>query len=164
MNRDEKQTFYKINWDNEFSVRFNLEKDMLKHIPNNIFSVELPEIDFFDMNDDNLSKTLKLTLRSTVDGSVEQEIFDILCRQQFNIDISLSNPNIVSWKYSNCSIEKIAFTPLVDRKSRANPFNFILYINVSQVTYNAGSMVVTFGDDKRDTYTAEKNDAQGIGE
>ena len=161
MNREEKQTFYKINWDNEFSVRFNLENNMLKHIPNNIFSVELPEIDYADLLDGELSRTLKLTLRSTVDGSVEKEIFDILFRNQFNIDISLSNPNIVTWKYNNCSVERVAFTPLIDRKSRANPFNFVLYIKVSQIIYNGGSMMISFGDLKENTYQPMDDNVEG---
>lgn len=137
--------FYKLNWDNEFSVRFNIENSSLQHIPNNIFSIELPEIDVEDMTDNEINKTLKLTLRSTIDGSVEKEMFDVLFRNMFDVDISLSNPNKVSWKYKGCTLEKIGFSPLVGRKSRSNPFNFTLYIKVGQIIYNGDNAIIEFG-------------------
>lgn len=139
--------FYKLNWDNEFSVRFNIENESLQHIPNNIFSIELPEIDVEDISESNneINKILKITLRSTIDSSVEKEVFDILFRNVFDIDISLSNPNKVSWKYKSCSVEKIGFSPLVGRKSRSNPFNFVLYVKVGQIIYNGDNTIIEFG-------------------
>ncbi len=137
--------FYKLNWDNEFSVRFDIEGESLQHIPSNIFSVELPEIVAEDMTGDEINTTLKLTLRSTIDGLVEKEMFDVLFRKMFNIDLSLSNPNKVSWKYKSCMVEKIGFSPLVGRKSRSNPFNFTLYIKVGQIIYNGDNTIIEFG-------------------
>lgn len=142
---NDSMAFYKLNWDNEFSVRFNIEGASLQHIPNNIFSVELPEILAEDMTGDEINTILKLTLRSTVDGSVEKEMFDVLFRNIFDIDLSLSNPNKVSWKYKSCTLEKIGFSPLVGRKSRSNPFNFTLYIKVGQIVYNGDNAILEFG-------------------
>jgi len=147
MNREGNGTFYKLNWDNEFSVRFSFPENqvVLQHIPNNIFSVELPEIVAFDVGEDELSGLLQITLRSTSDGSVEREVFDVLLRNNFDIDISLSNSNKATWKYNGCSVEKIAFSPLIDRKSKANPFNFTLFIKVPQIIYNGDNSIIEFG-------------------
>jgi hypothetical protein len=137
---------YKLNWDNEFGVRFNIKNNKsLTHIPRNIFAIELPEIYAGDIADEKIDKTLKIILRSTVDGSVEKEIFDILLRSGFDVDISLTNKNHVPWKYCGCVLDKISFTPLTDRKSRSNPFNFILYIKVEQIIYNGDNVVIEFG-------------------
>lgn len=143
--KDSAAFFYKLNWDNEFSVRFNIEGVSLQHIPNNIFSVEMPEIDVEDMTENEIDKVMKITLRSTVDGTVEKEMFDVLFRNMFDIDISLSNPNKISWKYRSCILEKIGFSPLVGKKSRSNPFNFTLYIKVGQIVYNGDNAIVEFG-------------------
>ena len=137
-------TFYKLNWDNEFSVRFDIENDALTHIPNNIFSIEMPDLVSTEV-DGEIDSRLKLILRSTANGSVEQEIFDILFRKDFNIEVSLSNPNKVNWKYVNCSLDKMSFTPLIDKKSKSNPFNYILYIKVGQIVYNGETSIVSFG-------------------
>lgn len=137
-------TFYKLNWDNEFSVRFDIENESLNHIPNNIFSVEMPDLASTEI-DGEIDCRLKLILRSTANGSVEQEIFNTLFRKDFNIELSLSNPNMVNWKYLNCSLDKMGFTPLIDRKSKSNPFNYILYIKVGQIVFNGETNIVTFG-------------------
>ncbi len=145
---------YKLNCDNEFSVRFNIENESLTHIPNNIFSVELPEIAAEDMTSDEIDRTLKITLRSTTNGLVEKEMFGILFRKMFDVDISLSNPNIISWKYKSCILEKIGFSPLIGRKSRSNPFNFTLYIKVGQIVYNGDNTIIEFGNPSAyDSYT-----------
>lgn len=138
-------TFYKLNWDNEFSVRFNIENETLNHIPNNIFSVEMPEISASDMVVEELDSTLKIVLRSTLGGFVEKEMFDILFRKTFDIDISLSNSNITPWKYKCCVLEKIGFAPLIDKKSKSNPFNYILYIKVGQIVYSGENCIIEFG-------------------
>ena len=84
----------RLNWDNNFSIRFKLQNGKnLEKIPNNIFMIELPDISSIDMNADMLDKNIKLTLRSTQDGSVEREVYDVLFRTNFDIELSLSNPN-----------------------------------------------------------------------
>lgn len=139
----------KLNWDNEFIVRFRLENNKtLKYIPNNIFSVDLPKITITDLSELDVNKTMRITLRSSYDGSVENEIFDTLLRTSFDIDVSLSNPNVVAWQYNSCSIEDIEFTPLVDRKSKANPLNIILTVKISQIVYtgSGNGESIEFGD------------------
>lgn len=139
----------KLNWDNEFIVRFRLENNKtLKYIPNNIFSVDLPNITITDLGENDVNKYIRITLRSSYDGSVENEVFDVLLRTSFDIDVSLSNPNVVAWQYNSCSIEDIEFTPLVDRKSKANPLNMILKIKVSQIVYtgSGNGESIEFGD------------------
>ena len=143
---DRNGTFYKLNWDNDFSVRLNIENETLRHIPNNIFSIEMPEVVSTEIDGD-INDRLKLILRSTTDGNVELEIFDILLRKDFDVEISFSNANKVDWRYNGCTLEKISFTPLIDRKSKSNPFNYILYIKVNQIVYNGEKNIITFGND-----------------
>ena len=114
----------RLNWDNNFSVRFKLEngKSLVK-IPNNIFVLELPEITTTDMSEDVLNKYIGITLRSTQDGLVEREVFDVLFRTNFDIELSLSNPNKIDYVYKSCSVEKLTFSQLMNRP-KANPFNF----------------------------------------
>ena len=98
------------------------------------------------MLDGDVNLMLKITLRSTTDGLVESEVFNVLLRNSFDIDLSFKNPNKVAWKYNDCSVEKIGFSPLTDRKSRSNPFNYILYINVKQAVYNGDNQIIEFGN------------------
>lgn len=138
---------YYLNWDNEFSVRFNIRDKQInvQHVPNNIFSVELPEISVSDLMENDVDWMLKVTLRSTTDGSVESEVFNTLLRNSFDVELSLQSPNITVWKYIDCSVEKIGFSPLVGRKNRSNPFNYILYIKVKQAVYNGDNQIIEFG-------------------
>ena len=144
MNRESTGAFYKLNWDNDFSVRFNFNESnvVLQHIPNNIFSVELPDIVATDVAEDEIDSVLKITLRSTLDGSVEREVFDTLLRNNFDIDVSLTNSNKATWKYNGCSVDRIAFSQLIDRKSKCNPFNFTLFIKVGQIVYNGDTAII----------------------
>lgn len=144
---DKGRPLYFLNWDNEFSVRFNIHDKQInvQHVPKNIFSVELPEISVSDLLVNDVDWILKLTLRSTTDGLVESEVFNTLLRNSFDIELSLKNPNIVVWKYNDCSVEKIGFSPLIDRKSRSNPFNYILYIKIRQAIYNGNNQIIEFG-------------------
>ena len=153
---DKGKPLYYLNWDNEFSVRFNVhdKQTNVQHVPNNVFSVELPEIGVSDLLDGDVNLMLKITLRSTTDGLVESEVFNVLLRNSFDIDLSFKNPNKVAWKYNDCSVEKIGFSPLIDRKSRSNPFNYILYVNVKQAVYNGDNQIIEFGNREQATVEA----------
>ena len=160
MNRESTGTFYKLNWDNDFSVRFNFNESnvVLQHIPNNIFSVELPDIVASDVAEDEIDSVLKITLRSTLDGSVEREVFDTLLRNNFDIDVSLTNNNKATWKYNGCSVDRIAFSQLIDRKSKCNPFNFTLFIKVGQIVYNGDTAIIEFGKKPADLTIAPETE------
>lgn len=135
----------RLNWDNNFSIRFTLKDGRsLEKIPNNIFMIELPEIKAVDMDSEDLDKYIRLTLRSTQDGSVEKEVYDVLFRTEFDIELSLSNPNKVDYVYKACSVEKLNFVPLMNRP-KANPFNFTVSAKVSQIIYKGASEEITFG-------------------
>ena len=135
----------KLNWDNNFSIRFSLKDGKsLSKIPNNIFMIELPEIRAADMDSEDINKTINITLRSTQDGSVEKEVYDILFRTEFDIELSLSNPNKVDYVYKSCSVEKMSFVPLMNRP-KANPFNFTVSAKVSQIVYKGSDEEITFG-------------------
>lgn len=135
----------RMNWDNNFSIRFNLsDGKSLEKIPNNIFMVELPEIKAVDLDTFELDKNIRLTLRSLQDGSVEKEVYDVLFRTEFDIEVSLSNPNKVDYIYKACSVDKISFAPLMNKKN-ANPFNFTVSAKISQIVYKGASEEVTFG-------------------
>ena len=144
---DKGRPLYYLNWDNEFSVRFSIhdKQTNVQHVPNNVFSVELPEISVSDLLMNDVDWILKVTLRSTSDGLVESEVFNVLLRNSFDVELSLKNPNKTVWKYNDCSVEKIGFSPLVDRRSRNNPFNYILYIKVKQAVYNGDNQIIEFG-------------------
>lgn len=149
------------NWDNEFSVRFKMDKgNQLKYVPNSIFMMELPSLVMTDMAGalvmsemENISqeieldneKYLKLTLRCTKDKSVEKEVFSSLMNNKFNLEISLDNPNITEFEFNDCSVSKIEYAPLI-RRQKSNFYNFIVYIKVSQVKYHIGDEVISFGD------------------
>ena len=38
---------------------------------------------------------------------------------------------------------------MIDRKSRSNPFNYILYIKVKQAIYNGDNQVIEFGNEEK---------------
>lgn len=142
----------RLNWDNNFSVRFKLEngKSLVK-IPNNIFVLELPEITTTDMSEDVLNKYIGITLRSTQDGLVEREVFDVLFRTNFDIELSLSNPNKIDYVYKSCSVEKLTFSQLMNRP-KANPFNFTVWAKVSQIVFKGASEEITFGITESNPY------------
>lgn len=147
-----------LNWDNKFSVRFELEnKKELKYIPQNIFSLELPKLDMSDISDSRVDDSLKLTLRSMKGGMIEQEVFDVLCRTTFKVNVSLGNPNINDWIYDGCSVAKIGFATLTD-KAKSNPFNLTLDINVTKITYNGGKDPYEFGMDFNEAIQQELKD------
>lgn len=142
MNEIEKN---RLNWDNNFSIRFKLENGKsLERIPNNIFEIDMPEINTKDVNEENIEKYIALVLRSTQDGLVEKEVYDVLFRTNFDIELSLSNPNKVDYIYKSCSVEKINFAPLMYRP-KANPFNFTIWAKVSQIIYKGASEPIIFG-------------------
>lgn len=152
MSKLEESQKERLNWDNNFSIRFKLENGKnLEKIPNNIFVIELPEILATDMNEENLDKYIKITLRSTQDGSVEKEVYDVLFRTNFDIELSLSNPNKTDYIYKSCSVEKLNFAPLMNRP-KANPFNFTISAKVSQIIFKGASEEITFGPTIKDVY------------
>lgn len=151
----------RLNWDNNFSVRFKLEngKSLVK-IPNNIFVLELPEITTTDMSEDVLNKYIGITLRSTQDGLVEREVFDVLFRTNFDIELSLSNPNKIDYVYKSCSVEKLTFSQLMNRP-KANPFNFTVWAKVSQIVFKGASEEITFGKTPENLYEVLKESSEG---
>lgn len=134
----------KLNWDNNFSIRFKLENGKsLEQIPNNIYEIYMPEINTEDM-DNELEKYIRITLRSMQDGLVEKEVYDVLFRTNFDIELSLSNPNKLDYVYKSCSVEKLTFSPLRN-VPKANPFNFTIWIKVSQIIFKGSSDEFVFG-------------------
>lgn len=149
----ENNFFYELNWASDFDAKFVLKSDLtLKHIPNNIFSIELPDIEVSDINTDDCNKIIKIILRSPQGGCVEKEIFDILMRNSFDIIINFTKQSNISWVYKDCSIEKVGFTPLISKKSAIKPFNFILYTKVSKITYKADDFTIAFGANDETNY------------
>lgn len=147
----------KYNFDNRFSVRFQLSDDkILKHIPDNIFMVEMPDLVVDSYNEivsngnTQLPHSLVLTLRSTQDESVEKELYDVLMNTSFNVDISLTNSNKVHSSYKGCLVDRVKFSPLYNRPNKSNPFNLMVYISVEQVIYYAGDSVITIGNVSRE--------------
>ena len=151
----------RLNWDNNFSIRFKLQNGKnLEKIPNNIFMIELPDISSIDMNADMLDKNIKLTLRSTQDGSVEREVYDVLFRTNFDIELSLSNPNKIDYIYKSCSVEKLQFAPLMNRP-KANPFNFTVDVDYKYATYFNSGESFTFGDAPLDLSDIKQETIEG---
>ena len=135
----------KLNWDNNFSIRFKLENGKsLEKIPNNIFEIDLPEINTKDVSEENIDRYIAIVLRSTQDGLVEKEVYDVLFRTNFDIELSLSNPNKIDYVYKSCSVEKLNFAPLMNRP-KANPFNFTVWAKVSQIIFKGSAEEIIFG-------------------
>jgi hypothetical protein len=151
----------RLNWDNNFSIRFKLANGKsLEKIPNNLFAIELPEITTTDMSDEVLNKSIGITLRSAQDGTVEKELFDILFRTYFDIELSLSNPNKVDYVYKSCSVEKLTFSPLMNRP-KANPFNLTVWAKVSQIVFKGTSEEIAFGGTIKNQYDVIIEDEEG---
>ena len=131
------------NYDNNFSVRIKLENgNTLNHLTDNIFILDLPKISMINFAEDDVVEPLKLSLRSTKDGSVENEVYNILCKSKFNIEVSLTNPNKVDFTFYDCDVSSVEFAQLA-HKSKANPFNFTIEIGYQYAKYyNAGETFV----------------------
>ena len=131
------------NYDNNFSVRIKLENgNTLNHLTANIFILNLPKISMSSFADEDSVEPLKLSLRSTKDGSVENEVYNVLCKSKFNIEISLTNPNKVDFTFYECDVSAIEFAQLA-HKNKANPFNFDIEINYLYAKYfNSGETFI----------------------
>ena len=116
----------------------------MEKIPNNIFEIDLPEINTKDVNEENIDRYIAIVLRSTQDGLVEKEVYDVLFRTNFDIELSLSNPNKIDYVYKSCSVEKLNFAPLMNRP-KANPFNFTVWAKVSQIIFKGSAEEIIFG-------------------
>ena len=75
---------------------------------------------------------------------VEKEVYDVLFRTNFDIELSLSNPNKIDYVYKSCSVEKLNFAPLMNRP-KANPFNFTVWAKVSQIIFKGSAEEIIFG-------------------
>jgi hypothetical protein len=104
----------------------------------------MPDISTKDMNGEDMEKYVAIVLRSTQDRSVEQEVFNILMRTNFDVELSLSNPNQIDYVYTSCSIDRVDFATLAN-KSKANPFNFTIWAKVSQIIYKGADDEYIFG-------------------
>lgn len=138
--------FNLYNYDNNFSVRIRLDNgNSVSHITDNIFSIDLPKIYMANLVDNDALQTFKMSLRSTKDGSVENELYNILCRNVFDIEVSLTNPNKVDFTFNDCSVSSIEFGQLA-HKSKCNPFNFTVEVDYKYAKYFNSGEVFTFGD------------------
>lgn len=138
--------FNQYNYDNNFSVRIKLETgNSASHITDNIFSIDLPKIYMTNLVDNEQLEPFKMSLRSTKDGSVENELYNILCRSTFDIEVSLTNPNKIDFAFNECSVSSIAFAELA-HKSKANPFNFTVEVDYKYAKFFNSGEVFTFGD------------------
>lgn len=141
-----------FNWDNDFSVRFKLDNEnQLKHIPNNIFMIELPEMDMLNMGNESETdeKYVDIVLRTTKDKTVEQEVYSYLMNAPFNMEISLYNPNITDFEFLDCFVSKIVYSPLIHR-NKSNYFNFKVRVKVSTIKIHQAEKTFLFGDEKVD--------------
>ena len=144
------------NYDNNFSVRIKLDNgSSLNHLTDNIFILDLPKISMSNFAEEDVVEPLKLSLRSTKDGSVENEVYNILCKSKFNIEVSLTNPNKVDFIFFECDVSSVEFAQLA-HKNKANPFNFSVEIDYKYAKYfNSGETFVV-GDAPLDLLTEIK--------
>lgn len=143
----ETKDFNLYNYDNNFSVRIKLDNgNMLSHLTNNIFSIDLPKILMVSLVDNDELEPFKMSLRSTKDGSVENEVYNTLCKaNNFDIEVSLTNPNKIDFIFHNCSVSTISFAQLA-HKAKANPFNFTIEVDYKYASYFNAGETFTFGD------------------
>lgn len=151
------------NWDNEYSIRIKLKNTdkQVQYIPNNVFMLELPPFDIVDLsssltissdniNDNDFTNdSLILTLRSLKDKSVENEVFNLLVNNKFDIDISFSNPNITDIEFLECYVNKIQYAPLLHRQ-KSTYYNFNIEIKYNLMKYHIGNDIFTFGNKQID--------------
>lgn len=131
------------NYDNNFSVRIKMDnKSALSHLTDNIFILDLPKISMINFAEEGVVEPLRISLKSTKDGSVENEVYNILCKSKFNIEVSLTNPNKVDFIFNDCVVSSVSFEPLA-HKAKANPFNFSIEIDYKWAQYfNSGETFV----------------------
>lgn len=143
----ETKDFNLYNYDNNFSVRIKLDNgNMLSHLTDNIFSIDLPKILMVSLVDNEDLEPFKMSLRSTKDGSVENEVYNTLCKSNnFDIEVSLTNPNKIDFIFHNCSVSSIGFAQLA-HKAKSNPFNFTVEVDYKWATYFNGGESFIFGD------------------
>ena len=155
----EVKDFNLYNYDNNFSVRIKLKEtgNSASYITDNIFSIDLPKIFMTNLVDNDSLQSFKMTLRSTKDGSVENELYNILCRNVFDMEVSLTNPNKVDFTFNECSVSSIGFEQLA-HKSKANPFNFTVEVDYKYAKYFNSGEVFTFGDSPVDLSNIKINE------
>ncbi len=149
---EEKEKENNFNWDNDFSVRFKLNNEnQLKYVPNNIFMIELPEMDMLNMGNESEmdEKYVDITFRTTKDKTVEQEVYSYLMNTPFNIEISLHNPNITDFELIDCFVSKIIYSPLIHR-NKSNYFNFKVRVKLSTMKVHQGDSTFLFGEERVD--------------
>lgn len=139
MTEENQREIKNVIFDNKFSVKFSFgDGKSVNSLSDNIWSFELPEISFKDFNNINTPKIIKLVVRSIKDGSVEQDLFDTLACNDFNISLSLHNPNIVDYEFVNCSVERVKYVPLTKKSQGGSPFNTVLFISVKKEIIHYG--------------------------
>lgn len=157
----ETKDFNMYNYDNNFSVRIKLDNGKtLTNLTDNIFSIDLPKIQMVSLVDSDDLEPFKMGLRSTKNGSVENEVYNVLSKSNnFDIEVSLSNPNKIDFIFHNCSVSTISFGQLA-HKAKSNPFNFTVDVDYKYATYfNAGESF-SFGDAPIDLSDIKQNDEE----
>jgi hypothetical protein len=139
--------FNLYNYDNNFSVRIKLDNgNILSHLTDNIFSIDLPKILMTSLVDNDELEPFRMSLKSTKDGSVENEVYNTLCKaNKFDIEVSLTNPNKIDFTFNECSVSSVGFAQLA-HKAKANPFNFFVEIDYKYAKYFNSGEVFAFGD------------------
>ena len=96
-----------------------------------------------------LSNNMLSKLRSLKDKSVENEVFNLLVNNKFDIDISFSNPNITDIEFLECYVNKIQYAPLLHRQ-KSTYYNFNIEIKYNLIKYHIGNDIFTFGNKQID--------------
>ena len=158
----ETKDFNLYNYDNNFSVRIKMDNgNTLSNLTDNIFCIDLPKIVMASLADNEDLEPFKMTLRSTKNGSVENEVYNVLSKSnKFDIEVSLTNPNKIDFIFHDCSVSTISFAQLA-HKAKANPFNFTVDVDYKYATYFNSGESFTFGDAPLDLSDIKQETIEG---
>lgn len=138
----------KIVWNSKFLLNIKLEnKQQLQYIPLHIYTFKQPNISFqLDENMDSKELKAILSLRLDEDGNVEQEVYEVLTKEFFAMDLYYPRSDCWNWTYNHCSIDEISYDEFYNKSKNDRPMNINLTIAIPQAVFKSSKGEKVFGD------------------
>lgn len=140
----------KIIYNSKFQLNIFLKnKKQLEYIPSNIYMFKPPSINIIP-DVDLCFKEMNgvLCVRLDEEGKIENEIYETLANDAFNLKLYYPNKDCLNWEYNHCEIDTIEYDEFYNKSKNDRPYNLVMNLNIMQAIYhsNTGSVRV-FGAD-----------------